>query len=534
MLAELDASGVRRWCHACADALAACRQEIDDLNVYPVPDGDTGTNMALTLRQAAEVVAADISPTAGGVVRAMARGAVLGARGNSGVILSQVLRGMADSLGDAEEMDGLAFCAALEVAADAAWAAVMNPVEGTILSVARGAAEGAAQAGQRNLSVAVSAAAAAAHEALRRTPEQLEVLARAGVVDAGGRGLVVVLDALAHVVTGAPMPTSPVRLGPRSRAALESARETGSSEFAFEVQYLLRAEEAQIPALRSHLNDLGDSVAVVGTGDGLFNVHVHVNDVGAAIEAGVEAGRPHRITVVRFEDQIAAQTSVADRAGTAIVAIAPGDGLADLFRSEGVHVVEGGPTNNPSTEEVLREILATNAAQVVLLPNSAAVSGVAQMAAEEARERGMHVSVVATKSPVQALAAIAVHDQQRRFDTDVIAMAEASAHTRFAEVTIAVRESITIVGRCVEGDVLGLIDGEVVEIGDDVTQMGCLLIGRLVRAGGELVTVLWGEGEDTRYCADAIAAWVGAEYPFVEVIVMHGGQPHYPLLIGVE
>jgi len=534
MLAQLDASGMRRWCHTAAESMAACRAEIDDLNVYPVPDGDTGTNLARTLRQAAEAVSIDPSATAAGVVRAMARGAVLGARGNSGVIMSQIFRGIADGLSEAVEVDGDLLIKALRAASEAAYSAVADPVEGTILSVAAGAADGAERVGRpADLAAIVEAAVDSARQALAHTPDQLDVLARAGVVDAGGRGLVVVLEALAAVVTGAAVATSPVRMGPRSVTVLQGARETGSEEFGYEVQYLLHSAEEAIAPLKQRLMRLGDSVAVVGTGDGLFNVHVHVNDVGAAIEAGIEAGRPHRVTVIRFADQMALE-EVATLEGTAVVAVAPGEGLADVFRAEGVRVVEGGVTQNPSTEEILDEIHASRAARVIVLPNASAIGAVADIAAEEARERGIKVSVIHTKSPVQGLAAIAVHDESRRFGDDVIAMAEAAAHTRFAEVTVAVRESITIIGRCQAGDVLGLIDGEVVEIGSDVTEVGKYIIGRLVAAGGELVTVLAGSDVGSADAAAAVVEWLAAKHPMVDVSSLYGGQPHYPLLIGVE
>jgi DAK2 domain fusion protein YloV len=536
MLALLDASAVRRWCSDASEAMAAHRSEIDDLNVFPIPDGDTGTNLALTLRSAAEAVASDRSAGAGQVLRAMARGAVLGARGNSGVIISQVLRGLADAFDGAIEGDGDLLAAGLRRATDAAYAAVADPVEGTILTVVKAAAEAAelSMAGDvTDLAAIVTTAADGAREALRRTPDQLEVLAKAGVVDAGGRGLVVLLDALAAVVTGQATDATPIRLGPRNREALESAREAGSDEFGYEVQYLLHAGEDAIDPLKKALVDLGDSVVVVGTGEGLFNVHVHVNDVGAAIEAGLEAGRPHRITVVRFADQIAGETA-SSRIGTAIVAVAPGEGLADLFRSEGVAVVDGGPTTNPSTAEVLAEILETGAARVILLPNASAVGGVAEMAAEAAREQGIQVSVVPTKSPVQGLAAVAIHDLNRRFDDDVIAMAETAAATRFAEVTIAVRESITYAGRCQAGDVLGLIDGEVVEIGSDVSRVGISLVRRLIAAGGELVTVLSGSDPGASEAAEVVTKYVHDQHPLVEISGFAGGQPHFPLLIGVE
>jgi len=419
------------------------------------------------------------------------------------------------------------------MASDLAYAAVAEPVEGTVLSVLRSCAEAAEAAPELALPAVLSTIVEAAEQALRRTPEQLDVLAAAGVVDAGGRGLVVLLAELAAVVTGEPVPVRPAERRPRDRTALQQAREAGSAEYGYEVQYLLHASDEAAGRLKQELAGLGDSLVVVGTGSGLFNVHVHVNDVGAAIEAGIEAGRPHRITVIRFDDQLAAEPA-GDRSGVALVAVAPGEGLADLFRSEGVLVVDGGPTDNPSTAEVLDGILGTRAAQVILLPNASAVGGVAELAAQQARERGVAVAVVPTKSPVQGLAAVAVHDEQRRFEDNVIALAEAAAATRFAEVTIAVRDSLTLAGRCSAGDVLGLIDGEVVEIGAAVAEMGISLVRRLVDAGGELVTVLSGADPGAAAAAEAVVEHVRARLPFVEVSSYVGGQPHYPLLIGVE
>ena len=542
MLAELDASAVRRWCSAAIAALTARQGDIDDLNVYPIPDGDTGTNLVLTLRSAEEAVDADRSPTAGGVLAAMARGAVLGARGNSGVIVSQLLRGIADGFAGAVAGDGTVLATALQLASDGAYAAVAEPAEGTILSVARAAAEGARSAADTQggeLAATVTGCCDSARAALARTPEQLAVLAKAGVVDAGGQGLVVLLDALAEVITGvaAERVASPT---PRTKSALESAREAGSEEYAYEVQYLLHARLEAIDGLREQLVSLGDSVAIVSaapapevSGAELFNVHVHVNDVGAAIEAGIDAGRPHRITVVRFSEQRAAEAA-GELGGTVIVAVAPGEGLADIFRSEGVLVVDGGPTASPSTAEVLEVIQGSHAARVVLLPNASAVGGVAELAAQQAREQGVEVAVVPTKSPVQGLAAVAIHDPERRFADDVIAMAEAAAATRFAEVTIAVTASITYAGRCEAGDVLGLIDGEVVQIGSSVAAVGADLVDRLISAGGELITVLAGSDPDAAVAAESVQSHVRRRYPLVDITGFAGGQPHFPLLIGVE
>jgi uncharacterized protein len=513
-------------------SLQAHRVEIDDLNVFPVPDGDTGTNMALTMAAADEALTADSTVSAGEALGALARGAVLGARGNSGVIAAQLLRGLAEAGDGCKVLDGAALRQGLRLGADQAHEAVAEPVDGTILTVARAAAD-AAQ-GDGTLAELARVVVAAAETALLHTTEQLPALARAGVVDAGGRGLLLMLDALECTITDEPSRLAAPQRTARPVHLLQSARESGSGDFGYEVQYLLHADDDAVPGLRAVLAGLGDSVAVVGTGDGVWNVHVHVNDVGAALEAGVEAGRPHRITVVRFADQ-ADQAEQAGQpgpagGGTAVVAVAPGEGLGHLFEAEGVRVVEG---RRPSTAEVLAAVRTTGAAEVVLLPNASQVTGVAEAAADEARGEGIRVTVVPTRSPVQGLAAVAVHDSARRFDDDVVAMAEAAAATRFAEVTIAERESLTSVGICQRGDVLGLIDGEVVEIGRGLIAVVFAITDRLLGVGAELMTVLVGHDAPAGI-GDLIVRHVQERAPFTDVTVYSGGQPNYPLIIGVE
>jgi DAK2 domain fusion protein YloV len=527
VLESLDADAVRRWSRAAVESLDAHRAEIDELNVFPVADGDTGTNLSMTMRAAADALGAhgaNGADGAAGALRVLARGAVLGARGNSGVIVSQVLRGIADAAAGAPECDGVLLRSGLLLGAEQAWAAVADPVEGTILTVARAAADAAA--GATTLFEVTRRAAAAAETALQHTPEQLPELALAGVVDAGGRGLVLLLDALARTVTGQAGPPPELPRSPRSARQLRAAREMGSGDYDFEVQYLIEAGDSRVAELRRQLCTLGDSVAVVGTGEGVWNVHVHVNDVGAAIEAGVEAGRPYGITVVCFADQVAS-------VGTAVVAVAPGRGLAHLFEAEGVLVVDGGPGRNPSSAEVLAAVRATGASEVVLLPNASQVTGIAEAAAEQARADGIRATVVPTRSPVQGLAAVAVHDSARRFDDDVVAMAEAAAATRFAEVAIAQREALTSVGICQQGDVLGLIDGEVVEIGRGLVSVAFALIDRLLGVGVELMTVLVGAGAPDSV-GELLAGHVHDRAPFTDVSVYPGGQPDYPLIIGVE
>ncbi len=535
MLDTLDAAAVRRWCASGLAALKRHQGEIDDLNVYPVPDGDTGTNLVLTLTSAQQALAMDLDTLADGAstahghaLRLMARGALLGARGNSGVILSQILRGFADALATVPAVRGRELAAALRDATTAAYAAVARPVEGTLLTVVAAAAGAAERAGSDELRTVARVAAGAAATALARTPEQLPALARAGVVDAGGQGLCLLLDALVEVVTG----ESPERPAPAARTVpppVTAARETGSLEYAYEVQFLLDAAPEAVRRMQDTLAALGDSLVVVGDGSasvGTWQVHVHVNDVGAAIEAGVVAGRPHQISVTRFADQTA---PVPAKDGRAAVVVAAGSGLAELFTAEGALAVPG----NPSTGELLEAVRATGAARVVVLPNDPDAQAVANRVAEEAHRLGVRVSVVPTRSPVQALAALAVRDPRRRFSDDVIAMAEAAGACRYAEVCHAGREALTVAGPCRAGDVLALVEGEVHLIGSDLVDTCVTLVDRMLGGGGELVTLLVG-ADAPDGLADAVRTHIARRWPFVEVQAYPGGQPHYPLLVGVE
>jgi DAK2 domain fusion protein YloV len=541
VLETFDAEAVRRWCAAGLESLRLHQHEIDQLNVYPVPDGDTGTNLVLTVASAQQAIANDAvsgGDDSGGVLRLMSRGALLGARGNSGVIVSQLLRGMAEALAGVGTVRGRALAGALGEAAAAARAAVAKPVEGTILTVASAAAQGATASGSDDLDAVARSAAGAAARALARTPEQLPALARAGVVDAGGRGLCVLLDALVAVVTGQEVTSAPVTLGRQVTAT----RETGSSEYGYEVQYLLDADSAAVQRLRATLSGLGDSLVVVGD-EPTWNVHVHVNDIGAAIEAGVEAGRPHRITVTRFEDQVASLAGPAasqagavsevapplDPDGRGAVVVAAGPGLVEIFSGEGARVIGA----NPSTAEILDAVFATGAGRVVVLPDHPDTQPVARAAAGEAQARGVRVSVVPTRSPVQALAALAVRDGMRGFEDDVIAMAEAAGACRYAKVCYASREALTMAGPCRPGDVLALVEDEVHLIGGDLAQTCRDLLDRLLGGGGELATLLLG-ADAPPGLGDGLRAHLTQRWPFVEVQVYDGGQPTYPLLAGIE
>lgn len=566
----LDAAAVRTWCSLALDALGRDREEIDAINVYPVADGDTGTNLYLTVESAVRAVEAVFDAHATGTsvpdlpdaVRAMAHGALIGARGNSGTILAQLLRGMAEVLGeDATEAgdagDGAGegaerraardggdhLARALHRAARLAREAVAHPVEGTILTVASAAADAATRtadhgaAGARGdgapygCGAAVHAAYAGARVALDATPGQLAVLGRAGVVDAGGRGLLAVLAALVEAVTG----DAPPRVAPGARphelpAVVESCDSDDSTAGpAFEVIYLLETDEAGIARLRHRLDALGDSLVVVG-GDGLWNVHVHVDDAGAAVEAGVEAGRPYRIRITHFG---AAAGHRRERAQRAVVAVVPGEGLAGLCAEAGATTVLARPGEPPASGELVEAIRRAHAREVVLLPNDAELRHTAAAAAEQARAEGIRVALIPTRAAVQGIAALAVHQPDRRFDEDVVAMTSAAGATRYAELAVAERQSWTMAGICQAGDLLGLIDGDVAVIGTDLASTAESVLDRMLSAGGELVTLVLGEDVPDAL-ADRLERYVRDGHLAVDTVVYRGGRQSVPLLIGVE
>lgn len=564
MLKSLDGAAVRRWAATCCDELAAHRDEIDCLNVFPVPDQDTGSNLLATMRAGLEaVLSAEQDDEA---AAALARGALLGARGNSGVILSQVLRGLAESLAEMPEMGGAALREGLRRAAALATAAVSEPVPGTVLTVLQAAAQAAATIRSDDLYDVASAAAAAAACALADTPRQLAVLARAGVVDAGGQGLVLLLETLLAVVgdrRAAPPRAAAVEARPAH--ALQVARESGSPEYDYEVMYLLdESDEPRVATLRAELSALGDSVAIVGSGasagsgpGAVWNVHVHCADIGAAIEAGVRAGRPQRITVLRFADRpgvspdlaglspdlagegrtgLATSQAAADQAGQAgaaagqaVLAMVSGEGVSELIRGEGAATVPADCT----TTELLAALQVTGVRQLTLLAAPGPAGAVARDAAALAREVGQEVVVVPTASPVQALAAIAVHDPGRRVADDIVAMTEAAAATRRGELVLATQEALTWAGRCRPGDSLGLVDDEVVLIERSLQAAACGLLDRILATGGELVTILLG-AQAPPDLGELLAGHLRSGYPEVETVVYQGDQPDSVLLAGVE
>ncbi|SFL03659.1 DAK2 domain-containing protein [Streptomyces pini] len=568
----LDAAAVREWSAQTLDALGRARETIDAINVYPVADADTGTNLYLTAESAARAVEAACAgePTAAQAVRAMAHGALIGARGNSGTILAQLLRGMAEEIAEAEnggdggsggtcgrgEDDGEPLRRALVRAAVAARAAVAHPVEGTVLTVAAAAAD-AASATAGDCAAVARAAWAAARAALEATPEQLPVLSRAGVVDAGGYGLVTVLGALVAALCGERPEVPPARrsgtpgpgrpMNPSMNPPMNPSPDPDgggrtapgeSAGPAYEVVYLLEAGDDAVAALRTRLDALGDSLVVVG-GDGLWNVHVHVDDAGAAVEAGIEAGRPFRIRITHFGAQSGDRHVGRTPAHTpgraahrAVVAVVPGDGLAELCAAAGATTVTARPGEPPASGELAQALLRTGAPEAVLLPNDPELRHTAAAAAEQARAEGLRVAIIPTRSPVQGIAALAVHEPGRRFDEDVVAMTSAAGATRYGELCVAERQAWTTAGVCQAGDVLGLIEGDVALIGTQAADVAAAVLDRMLSAGGELVTLVVGAGAPGDL-AEYLEDHVRRNHLAVDTLV-HEGRQSGPLLIGVE
>jgi hypothetical protein len=559
-LERLDVHSLRAVVTTFRDTVAAHAGGLNRLNVYPVPDGDTGTNMARTLE--AVVTEMDAAGTSlEETCDAISHGSLMGARGNSGVILSQIMRGIATTMRDQAETTGARFAEALSSAATGAYQAVLRPIEGTILTVVRESAEAAraAAAGDAPLVEVVRAARAAGRAALDRTPEMLPVLAEAGVVDAGGAGYLLLLDAALHVVDGEPLPvpaaedeSAPTVSGPSPHraAVVGGPGEVDVADQRFEVMFILAMADARIDDFKASWGSIGDSIVVVG-GDGLWNCHVHTNDVGAAIEAALDLdGRPSRIRVTDLFEEVDAEherreaellEGVTSRGApdapeqeavtTAVVAVSSGRGLASLLTGLGVRgVVEGGQTLNPSTAELLAAVTAVAADEVVLLPNNSNIIPVARQVDALTTKT---VRVVPTRTMPEALAALVVYEPDSDADSNLAAMSAAAEAVRTGEVTQAVRSTSSPVGPIAEGDWIGVVRGGIATVGTDVVDVTARLVDHLLVDGGELVTLIVGESADPGV-TDALLARVAEAHPTVDVEVHEGGQPLYPYLLGVE
>ena len=541
-LERLAADDLRRIVTGYRDVLRAHQESVNRLNVYPVPDGDTGTNMALTLESVvAELERAerDMASTC----KAISHGSLMGARGNSGVILSQILRGLAVAFADLEACDPSRLADGLVAAAAGAYGAVMRPVEGTILTVIRECSEAAKAAAGNGATLVdvLDAARLAGHDSLARTPELLPVLKQAGVVDAGGAGLMLLIDAALHVVDGRPMP-EPELIEPLTTVhpGHEAHHEGEGSELRYEVMYFLEAPDETVPHFKDVWAGIGDSIVVVG-GDGIWNCHIHTDDIGAAVEAALDCGRPRNIRVTDLIEQVEEERWVREAAvddsplqkevATAVVAVATGEGVRRIFHSLGVQsVVAGGQSMNPSTAQLLEAVEASPAPEVVILPNNKNIIPVAEQVDELTSKT---VRVVPTRGVTEGFAALLSYDPDAGIEDNTDGMAEAAAHVVAGEVTRAVRASVCDAGPIGEGDWLGIARDGIKVVNASLPEAATGLLDVLLEEDHEIVTLIEGEGAgaaDTR----RITEWMSEQHPEVAVEVHHGGQPLYPYLVGIE
>ena len=499
-------------------ALEASRRRIDDLNVYPVPDGDTGTNMSETAR----AVVAALERGDPDVVRA----SLMGARGNSGVILSQIVRGAVDALPKGD-LDTQGLANGLRGASDAAYAAVRNPQEGTMLTVARAIAEKAEELAAAGVSLEDALTELVTHgeAALARTQEQLDVLRRAGVVDAGAAGLVEILRGIAAHIRGESLPEAPPDEGPLPLEAVHLE----PSRYRYCTSFFVEGAGVDPEGLEAELSKLGDSLLVVGA-PGAVKIHVHTDEPGRALSLATGLGEVEEIDIKNMHVQTAERTARLGReAGvTGAVAVCLGEGNRRLFESLGAVCVEGGETMNPSTADIVEAIQSLPESDVVVLPNSKNVVMAAEQAAQAVDK---NVRVVPSDTLQAGLGALVAYDSQRSAEENAAEMEAAARAVRSGSVARASRSANLDELDVEEGEFLGLADGKPVSAGPERDAVAQEVLERLLADPAEVLTVLLGEDGEG---AESLVAGIRSAHPELEVEVHEGGQPHYPLLFGVE
>jgi len=545
----------KKLAHAGLIWLERHHQAVNALNVFPVPDGDTGTNMLLTMRSAYKRVQDSQENQVGKVADQLAQGALMGARGNSGVILSQIWRGLAHSLKNKDTFDALAMAAAFQEASNTAYNGVMKPVEGTILTVVREAAEEAKDAARKgsDLRFVLDRVLERANQALERTPDMLPVLKQAGVVDSGGKGFIYILEGMMRYLQGelteammAGKDASLINV-PSLPAQALAVPEGGSLEFPYDVQFILLGQNLNVEEVRGRIDSMGDSTVVVGDNQ-TIKVHVHVKDPGAPLSYGISLGQITDVVVENMQEQMETIINSTGNNGTliqllpeeiltlqpgqvAVIAIAPGQGLADVFHSLGVaYVVDGGQTNNPSTEEIFQAIQDVPTDKIIILPNNKNII----LAAEAARDISpKQVVVVPTRTIPQGVAAMLSWSVDGELEQVAEAMQSASLTVATGQITYATR-TVTLDGVDVaEGNMIGLTDSKLCASGPDITSVLGPTLRKMSLDEREILTVYYGDNVSLSE-AQQLVAQIEEQYPDIEVELIYGGQPHYHYILGAE
>ena len=536
-----------------AKNLEAKKEWINELNVFPVPDGDTGTNMTLTIMSAAREVGGMEQIEMGELAKAISSGSLRGARGNSGVILSQLLRGFTKGIKEYKELDAVLIANAMEKGVETAYKAVMKPKEGTILTVARGAADKACELAESadDLEMFFRAIIEYADEVLSRTPDMLPVLKEAGVVDSGGQGLVQVLKGAFDAFMGKEIDYT-IEAGPAATVTKPGAQAEADIKFGYCTEFIVMLNkgynEEKEHEFKSYLESIGDSIVVVSDDD-IVKVHVHTNDPGLAIQKALTYGalsrmkidnmrEEHQEKLIKDAAKLAeqqkqeAEAAKAPKKECGFISVSIGAGIGEIFKGLGVdYLIEGGQTMNPSTEDMLNAIEKVNAQNIFIFPNNKNIILAANQAQSLTKDK--NVFVIPTKTVPQGIAALINFVPDRPVEENASAMMEGIENVKTGQVTYAVRDTHIDDKDIHEGDIMGIGDKTILSVGRDIVQTTKDMIAQMVDEDSELISVYYGEDmkeED----ANALASWLEKEYPDCDIEVHFGGQPIYYYVVSVE
>lgn len=551
-LLACDGAALKELVQAALAWLDYNHETVNQLNVFPVPDGDTGTNMLLTMRSAWKEIAANNSTDVSEIADRLAYGAIMGSRGNSGTILSQLLRGFAQAIHGKTSFDAPLMVAGFRQAVKMAYKAVQTPVEGTILTVAREVAEEVetAAAETSDLKILLEHTVEQAKRSVARTPDLMPLLKKAGVVDSGGQGLTFILEGMLRYLNGEITALEPVQAQAASwlEEALQPQDERG---YGYDVQYLLRGQDLDLDNIRADIGAMGDSMVVVGDSS-LVKVHIHVHDPGVPISYGIKLGVISDVVVENMQEQsvVYLNTRLAKGEGVptpepaaipltpddiGVVAVVPGEGLSRVFRDLGAGaIVSGGQTMNPSTEELIAAARTLPTSRVIILPNNKNVILSAQQAAQITNGDGpQEIVVIPTRTVPQGIAAMLSYTHDSELDNVVAAMQNASDNVQTGEITTATR-SVEIDGVQVKtGQVIGLLNGKLTASGDSIPDVMRQILDQMMEKGIEVVTLYYGDTV-TDNEANALVDALRERYAAQEFEVLYGGQPHYQYLVSAE
>ena len=554
-MSNITTSLFQEMVQAASTRLNKQAEYVNSLNVFPVPDGDTGTNMGMTIENGAKEVADKSASTVGEVAAIFAKGLLMGARGNSGVITSQLFRGFSQSVKGKDELDGQALALAFQSGVEVAYKAVMKPVEGTILTVSRGAAIGAKKKAEAtNDAVEVmKAALEGAKAALAKTPDMLPVLKEVGVVDSGGQGLVFIYEGFLSALTGEYIASEDFQATPATMSQMINAEHhksvaghvaTEDITFGYctEIMVALKqgptyVKDFDYDEFRNYLNELGDSLLVVND-DEIVKVHVHTEDPGLVMQEGLKYGSLVKVKVDNMRNQHEAQLEKEEKASKpaeekeyAIIAVVAGDGLAEIFKAQGVdYIISGGQTMNPSTEDFIKAVYQVNARNIIFLPNNKNIFMAAQSAAEVLEQP---TTVIETRTLPQGLTSLLAFDSGKTIEENHERMTAALSDVVSGSITTAVRDT-TIDGLEIhENDNLGMVDGKILVSNPDMLTTLKATFAKMLDEDSEIVSIYIGEDGDEEL-ANGLAQDLMEEYEDLEVEIHQGNQPVYPYIFSVE